>query len=59
MYAAGKLVMVLNVDTLFDEIAKRRNGVTAETLFDFMAPFLHNLDVFAQFCTIHYNKLVL
>ncbi|KAM2975633.1 hypothetical protein FF1_001774 [Malus domestica] len=50
MYEAGKLVMVLNAEKVFDEIAKRQEEDAAGNLFDRMTPLFHNMVVCCQFC---------
>ncbi|KAM1084609.1 hypothetical protein ACFX15_022340 [Malus domestica] len=50
MYEVGKLVMVLNAEKVFDELAKRQSKDATGNLFDRMTPFFHNMVVCSQFC---------
>ncbi|KAM1305552.1 hypothetical protein ACFX2F_023075 [Malus domestica] len=50
MYEVGKLVMVLNAEKVFDELAKRQSKDAAGNLFDRMTPLFHNMVVCSQFC---------
>ena len=50
MYDVGKLVMVLNAEKMFDEIAKRQSEDAAGNLFSRMTPLCHNMVVCSQFC---------
>ena len=49
MYEVGKLMMVLNAEKVFDEIAKRQSEDVAGNLFDRMTPLFHNNVVCFQF----------
>ncbi|CAN6683985.1 unnamed protein product [Malus baccata var. baccata] len=52
MYAVGKLVMVLNVEKVFDEIANRQSEDNAGNPFDRMTHLFHIMVVCSQFCII-------
>ncbi|KAM1233085.1 hypothetical protein FF1_002835 [Malus domestica] len=45
MYEVGKLVMVLNAQKVFDEIAKRQSGDNVGNIFNRMTPIFHNMVV--------------
>ncbi|KAM1030737.1 hypothetical protein ACFX13_035308 [Malus domestica] len=49
MYEVGKLMMVLNAEKVFDEIAKRQSKDAAGNLFDRMTALFHNKVVCSQF----------